>query len=611
MGVNAVFAIMAIQSWLRNDSTVPGNTQLAQILQLHTYLAMTQVTFNTSHDMALLQAALRKGNIGLTRLFQFIATPVGLALTLSDVALSAIELSKAENEGQRILATTQLSFSVIGLSLFVGSLVACLLGSTLLVSGLFILGITLAVTGYIIQSTVVENLNKLDKAKIIANYFTSMLKGWRQAGFTLNQGILVPCQGAVITQVDLQNATSLAVVFDAKGQRIKRRRAQGRSPSDYINLYQLRQIVTTRRTLALPVNAAGMKTLVLPTQPRARINPIMNEKFSFSLQNNNGSEFQAMHFFSRKDADFPFMIYPAALSRVPYFSVPSELQLHYFHTKIDILLGNQHYYLIAPGVDEGSPENPLINPPIYSEHLHYHFHAPRQKAAWVVLVLNRAQANMTIDCVNDQVNWLIDVSHINDIEMTSSHSTEFPAGHLLKFFCRTPTTAGEYMTEVITTISVKNSEETKITLNLPQGAIEWKPQQTLFCRINFTELNISSNQQESIDEASVLIAIQNYLRQQRTHHRYAINRVRLDNYRQQGERHIGNAANELENINDYFYPLSQPALLYTANNDQTIFNDSSQRSNVVLIFHNQTSAWYRGDLAIRHLVTDTTVLQGI
>jgi len=72
--------------------------------------------------MALLQVALRKGNIGLTRLFQFIATPVGLALTLSDVALSAIELSKAENEGQRILATTQLSFSVIGLSLFVGSL---------------------------------------------------------------------------------------------------------------------------------------------------------------------------------------------------------------------------------------------------------------------------------------------------------------------------------------------------------------------------------------------------------------------------------------------------------------------------------------------------------
>jgi len=359
-----------------------------------------------------------------------------------------------------------------------------------------------------------------------------MLKGWRQAGFTLNQGILVPCQGAVITQVDLQNATSLAVVFDAKRQRIKKRRAQGRSPSDYINLYQLRQIVTTRRTLALSVNAAGMKTLVLPTQPRARINPIMNEKFSFSLQNNNGSEFQPMHFFSRKDADFPFMIYLAALSRVPYFSVPSELQLHYFH-------------------------------------------APRQKAAWMVLVLNRAHANMTIDCVNDQVNWLIDVSHINDIEMTSSHSTEFLTGHLLKFFCRTPTTAGEYMTEVITTISIKNSEETKIRLNLPQGAIEWKPQQTLFCRINFTELNISSNQQESIDEASVLIAIQNYLRQQRTHHRYAINSVRLDKYRQQGDRHIGNTASELENINDYFYPLSQAVLLYTANNDQTIFNDSS------------------------------------
>ncbi|EGY28253.1 hypothetical protein Rin_00018150 [Candidatus Regiella insecticola 5.15] len=69
-------------------------------------------------------------------------------------------------------------------------------------------------------------------------------------------------------------------------------------------------------------------------------------------------------------------------------------------------------------------------------------------------------------------------------------------------------------------------------------------------------------------------------------------------YMQQGDRYIGNAANELENINDYFYPLSQPALLYTANNDQTIFNNSSQRSNVVLIFHNQTSAWYRGDLPI-------------
>lgn len=605
MGVNAVFAIMAIQHWLQNGSTVPGNTQLANVLQLHTYLAMTQVAFNIHNDgVTLLQAALKQDNVGrFSRLFQFITVPMGLGLTFADVTLSAIELSKTENEDQRILATTQLSFSAMGLSLFVGSMAAGLLGSTLLVSGLFAVGITLAVVGYVIQTAMANTLNNLDNAKIIADYFSSMLTGWRQAGFTLNRGILVPCQGTVITQVDLRGASSIFVVFDTEGQLIKRKEARGESTRDYINLYQQRPVEKTVQTLVLPDNAAGIKTLILPTQPRAKITPVLSSGFNFSLQSGGDSKFLSMDFFARKDAEFPFILYRDPLSMLPYFSAPSELRFNYVYTEVDILLGNHHYYLIAAGIGQEQSKHPLMNLPVYSEHLYYKFHAPQRGTAVVVLVLNRAQANMTIDCVNDQVNWLIDASHLNDIEVICDQSASLPEGNIMKFICRTLTTKGQYTTEVITIIKVKNSEKTKITLNLPQGITKWKPQQTIFCRIHFSELPLNQGEQDIISEEEVQAAVQKYLAQQGRNNRYAINTLRLDNYICRN-RHLDSTTYEIKKIDDCFYLLTQPALLYTANYNQTIFNRSIERHNVTLIFHNGASAWYRGDLSITFQQTD-------
>ncbi|WP_342221178.1 TcdA/TcdB catalytic glycosyltransferase domain-containing protein [Candidatus Fukatsuia endosymbiont of Tuberolachnus salignus] len=467
IGANAVFAIMAIQHWLHNGITVPGNTLLAKTLQVHTYLAMTQVTFNVTGDTTtLLQAVFRSVRIGdFFRLFQLIALPVGLVLSIADVAFNAIELSKAENQVQRHLSRTQLTFSVAGLSLFVGGVIASLLGATLLIIGLFIVGIALAVAGYFSQAAILKAMKNLDKAKVIGGYFNAMRAGWEQGGFTLARGILQPCEGVVVTQVDLRNIHAISVVFDTMGQSIKKKDAVDGTSQNYIDLYPLREVGRTVNTTATPPdNATGITTLILPTQPRAKITPKSTLGFNAAPIHR---EFQAMHFFFRQNSAFPFSIASDPVSGLPYFSVPTALELYYFFTNVDIVLGNHHYHLIAPGVDETSPVNPLINQPVYSKHLHYTLLAPEQGAATVVLVLNNQQAPIIIDCVNDQVNWIIEARHLKGVEQIFYPAPVSTQASVVKFIRRLPTTSSEHSQQLISTITLKDSAKTKLTVRMP------------------------------------------------------------------------------------------------------------------------------------------------
>ncbi|EGY27864.1 hypothetical protein Rin_00022160, partial [Candidatus Regiella insecticola 5.15] len=110
---------------------------------------------------------------------------------------------------------------------------------------------------------------------------------------------------------------------------------------------------------------------------------------------------------------------------------------------IDIVLGNDHYHLIAPGIDKMQVMDALITPPQYPQHLHYHLIAPPQGEATVVLVLNEGQANVTIDCDNEQVKWIINARHIKDIELIN-HSTDVTEENKLKLIRRTLIASNQY-----------------------------------------------------------------------------------------------------------------------------------------------------------------------
>ncbi|WP_342221653.1 TcdA/TcdB catalytic glycosyltransferase domain-containing protein [Candidatus Fukatsuia endosymbiont of Tuberolachnus salignus] len=620
MGVNTVFAIMAIQHWLRNGVTLPSDTPLANILQVHTYVAMTQVGFNATSDsvssLASLQnaflrrqilqnraafTALKKmglnsttlsapasgstvlsnvvlnktGFTAFSRLFQLIALPVGLGLGIADVVLSTIELSKAESEGQRTLAITQLSFSAAGLSLFIGSVIAGLLGLALLVTGLFIVGIALAVAGFFIQQTVVDSLNEAEKVRFIIDYFKNMFTGWGKGGFTLQRGVFVPCQGVVVKQLDLRNPDYISVIFNEEGQQLRNNK-EIFSDQPYLNLYRLRDTHKTVTTCAKNNNVADITTLILPNQPRAKINTL--------------SECRILE--KQKPEKLPLLPHTDPVDRGIYYLMPSELRLNYLLTNVEILLGNNQYHLIAPGIDPTQPVHSFINQPVYAKDLHYWLRAPEQGPATAVLVLNRAQANMTIICANKQVDWIIDASHIDAIEMKNNAGAG--RSRTLKFVRRILKTEGEYSTEVITTITLGNSEKTQISVRLPQGTIKkLDNQQSIFYRVNVADLNVDLSHPATYGER-VKTALPHYLQQQNRLNNHAVNYIHLDDYL-----HHDNQGNA-EKIVGCFYPMRQErsTLLYTANHDDTPFNSEIARSHVELIFHNENFAWYRGDITL-------------
>jgi len=65
--------------------------------------------------------------------------------------------------------------------------------------------------------------------------------------------------------------------------------------------------------------------------------------------------------------------------------------------------------LIAPGFDKNQPTDDSL----YKKHLHYHLHSSHTGKATIILFINRAQAEITIECTNEQVDWVIDASHLD------------------------------------------------------------------------------------------------------------------------------------------------------------------------------------------------------
>lgn len=586
MGTNAVFAIMAIQHWLTNGIGVSGNTPLAKTLQAHTYVAVTQVTFNTTSDaVTLLQTALRQvENGGFTRLFQSIALPIGLGLGLTDVVFSAVELSRADTAVQRSLSSMQLIFSTLGMSLFIGSIVAGILGLTLLVGGLFIVGIALAVSSYFVQSALVRRFSDIEKAAAIADYFNQMRMGWQQ-GITFQRGILLPSNTVVITKIDLSAPQSITVVFDQAGQRIKKKNALDNSASSYINLSPL-PVMAQRE---LDNNYSGMKSLILPIHPRVDISAISSTRVHVSAK--EITLFDGIRFFARQNPDFPFTEKKNPMNGLIYYNTPVELNFNYLFTDIDIVLGNDHYHLIAPGSDKMQVMDALITPPQYHQHLHYHLIAPKKGEATVVLVLNEGQANVTIDCENEQVKWIINARHIKDIELIN-HSTDVTEGNKLKLIRRTLIASNQYHEEIITTIILKNPNKTCLTLYFPQGDVVLDSQQSIFYSLNMAQLPINQDTNNRHDD-NLVQAVKSYLLKQKQQNTHAINSIRLDDFNYSDDENALVVKTER-----CFYSLQQGALLYTADHDDTIFNDLCVRYHVELIYHNETFAWYQGDIAL-------------
>ncbi|WP_176488390.1 TcdA/TcdB pore-forming domain-containing protein [Candidatus Regiella insecticola] len=186
---------------------------MAQALQIHTYVSMSAVAQSVTSDAITLgnfaqskvhlalKSSLAKGSVGsFARGLRSLGGKImwlGPLFDVADIALSSTEYYLAKNEAQARIFRTEIIFGSISLGLSLGFIVASVLGATLLSTLLLPIGLLLAGLRYLVVSQLEAADTDREKAKIINDYFQQMQDGWNNAGFKLENGVLLPYQGVV------------------------------------------------------------------------------------------------------------------------------------------------------------------------------------------------------------------------------------------------------------------------------------------------------------------------------------------------------------------------------------------------------------------------------
>ncbi|WP_342221760.1 TcdA/TcdB pore-forming domain-containing protein [Candidatus Fukatsuia endosymbiont of Tuberolachnus salignus] len=482
IGVSSLFSTLAIWGWVKNGIRVPGNDGLVQALQLHTYVAMAEVTYNLADDAVTLKqlaqnkirlslkTPLAKGSIsnfsqGL-KAFARKAGWIGLVFDMTDIGLSIREYQLAKTEAQAVIFRTEIIFGGISLVLSLGFIVAGMLGATLLAAVLLPVSLLLAGIRYLVGEALAKAADDVARAKAIGAYFNEMKAGWENGGFKLEKGLLIPYQGVMISSIDLRDPANASVSFSPKGLRMGR----SSNTKNYIDCYQLRDASKVKTKIPLQNDAAKIRTLMLPMTAAANVKP------TYSLiadeVTNNDADFTALRYFAgKKTLAFLYCIGGETvrmgrgqLTKTDKYA-PTALEFSYSNTVIDVHLGAHDYVLIAPGIAE---EASVSDSP-YKE-LHYHLKGPASGNATVALVLNRGQGTVKIDCANKEVDWVIEAGHLSGIELLDVK--EGTDGRRLTFSRNQIKTNGSYLSEVLATIVISKHASTQLSIQLERGSIK-------------------------------------------------------------------------------------------------------------------------------------------
>ncbi len=612
----------AFNSWLNQGITVEGNTALSHALQLHVYLGITSVTigtFNTVTEVVtFVKNRLIKEKNFLTggavkkfwRGFKSVGRKAGkLAplLLLANVAFSATELYYAENEIQRLIFTYQLIFDVVDLTLQIViyvSLTTAKSGAVWMypvAAVAILLAIALDQMRDYILDELQKKYNNIEKMKACGRYFNSMREGWIKGGFSFNDGVWMPYHGVVIKKIDLINGF---VEFDNFGQQMRKMNSiktpafAEQDEQAYINLRE-RCGIGIKQTITDFSHDAARITLVLPTAARAKINP-QYSFISFYRDISNGVECEAMNFFSQQENSyFIFKHISSEFNRLDRMGLRSlylrpdigqfltELNFNYHNqikTNIDVHLGNKTYHLIAPGFDKNQPTDDSL----YKKHLHYHLHSPHTGKATIILFINRAQAEITIECTNEQVDWIIDASHIDLPPQAYVNKT------LIEESIANLTLQGDndihfFLTGSINetiTIKIKYLVSTRFIIQLPEGIYKINYDTTPF---SFIPYHLNAIELEKINKINDRKpeTIRDYLIHHTKEIKDIIPYIPIDNFILDNK--------EMDRL---FYQLREEQCLYTANDTSTLFTSDVIRSHTRLLFNNQFFAWYQGDLSV-------------
>ncbi len=523
-------------------------------------------------------------------------TELGLTLGFTGFLLNAYEYYEAENDRQRNLALTRMVFDGVGLTFSIGSL--SVMESTWTLPpmlAVILVGYGLSKVSEKISAKIEGTINNTTKARLCGMCFNHLKKSLEQGGFTIINKALQPLEGAVIKTINLEDSRAPTVIFDETGVQIRKKTTQGKNlinntenPKAYINLYHLSGMKKDQVIAITDLPAAdqpAVNTLILPRSPRTKIDPVY-AKTDF-IKWRDDAEFYAMRYFAKKDPHFIFNFYKKTgflTDSIEKFigldwMALTELKCRYEKTDVNIYLGREEYNLIAPGIKEDQK----IEDSVYRKYLHYILHAPKEGKAIIFLVLSRGQADITLECNNMDVTWIISANHkyLRDMRLQKTL-----AGY--KFIENVPAKQGEKDSIVL---NITNLARTQATFHLYMGVATTD----LHGRLIVRELNA----QKVLEELRPASRSINYMNTEgiikadlaamipKAKSRQVAQYTRIQNFTLKGDE---------ESCHVYYYSYTND-FVRTENKIGTFFYNT-KRQNVQLLLFSERYAWFKGDLLI-------------
>ncbi|MBK5529404.1 hypothetical protein JFT86_20925 [Pseudomonas sp. TH06] len=368
-GLNAGFALQTLIQWFadkQRDASARGvdSTDLATALKIHGYLNMVQMGHGVLQDVgkvtALVRTALRGEVVaGEATLKDFAST---LGHTVSEgagvifgggmVILDAYELAHAENETQKAVFGTQLTFDSASFITGAAGVGAGMLGAT--TAGALLGGAGVIVGGLAVGFTALAQAfgPVAEDAKAVGRYFNTVDDAYKGHGYRYDQAhkVLVPLPGAVVKTLDLQRNQ---ISFDS--QYIYRTHS-GPSGSGEINYFvwagdypvmvrDRNQAIEIRsgigyRDATYTLDHGESNVVILPSTPKSYIS-YEYEQLPFVTARHDAG-FDVIRRLERdKRFDYDFYIFPAERTI-------RKISQEYVATSVEVKLDQRNRQLIVP-----------------------------------------------------------------------------------------------------------------------------------------------------------------------------------------------------------------------------------------------------------------------
>ena len=427
-GLNAAFTIQALMAFFRQKSREQFQTErgpLALTLEIHTYVNFVQMAHGTSMDVvkvvSLVKTLLRQESLMNTPLttfrlgFKQAATEgVGTLLGIMNVGLDITALSKANTTAEKSLFGTQLAFDSGSLVLSASGMGAAYLGASGAATlfsgaGVIVAGLGIGITG------LVQAFNKVvDEVQKVGAYFYRINDAYQKGGYQLvtenNQTYMTPLTGAVITEIDLQNASMTYGSQFIYRTHPRSRGVFGSGKTNHISwagdkpdvLCDKNQALNIRERLDYPQqiplgNWESANTWILPHTPISYISYGWKPLPGCTMRNDAGfSILRKLE--EQEDFDYDFYVFPSEYTL-------NEITEERFITPITVRLDNQARVFFLPQFSEQDRE--LANS------IRYVFQASLNPGGQCYLYLNKI-ASVQLKESHANYTWILSAENLAD-----------------------------------------------------------------------------------------------------------------------------------------------------------------------------------------------------